>query len=172
MPDLDRPGSGEYAPYYANYVQLVPDGDILQILVVQGEQTLALFGGLDDQKAIHRYEPGKWSIKEVMGHLVDTERLFAFRALWCARNDPSAQPGMEQDDWVVQGRFDRYSVADLTAAYRVTREASLLLFQSFDAQDWLRRGTANEVEFSVRAFPFIVAGHERHHLRILEERYL
>ncbi len=172
MVPLVRPAPTEYAPYYAGYVEKVPVGDILYILTQQGHRTLALLDKVAEERAEHRYAPGKWSIKEVVGHLLDTERLFTFRALWFARQDPSPQPGMDEDDWVVAGRFHQRSLADLLSEYRTVRAASLALFQGLTPPMWLRRGVANNVEFTVRSLPFIMAGHERHHVQVLQEKYL
>jgi len=169
---LVRPAPTEYTPYYASYVEKVPVGDILHILAQQGNQTLALLSKVAEERAEHRYAPDKWSLKEVVGHLLDTERLFTFRALWFARQDPSPQPGMDQDDWITAGRFHQRSLADLLSEYRTVRTASLALFRGFTPRMWLRRGVANNVEFTVRTFPFIIAGHERHHVQVLQEKYL
>jgi hypothetical protein len=172
MTSIDRPGSDEYHEFYAHYVDLVPAGDILALLEDQQARTLATLVKLDEDKANHRYAPEKWSIKDLLGHMIDTERLFAFRALWFARRDPVAQPGMEQDDWAASARHHARTLRDIREEYRTVREASLSLFRSFDAQMWSERGIASEREFTVRSIPYIIEGHELHHMEILQSRYL
>lgn len=171
MPSVERPLPTEYAPYYASYLDQVPAGDILHLLARQRDQVRELLAGREEEWGNHRYSPDKWSVKEVLGHLIDTERLFAFRALWIARGDPEPQPGMDQDIWVASGRFEARTLADLLDEYRIVREASLALFCSFTSEDWARRGIANQVSFTARSLPYIIAGHELHHVRILQERY-
>lgn len=169
---ITRPGADEFAPYYNTYVKLVPDGDILATLDSQIGETTNLLGGLSESRANYRYAPGKWSIKEVVGHMTDTERVMAFRALWFARRDRNAQPSFEQDDWVRATNFGSRQLGDLLAEFKHGREASVLMFRGFDEDTLLRRGTANGVEFTVRSLAYILAGHERHHMNLLRERYL
>lgn len=174
MPDLvvARPDSREYAPYYARYVDLVPDGDVLDILERQLDEILELLSGITPERAGYRYAVGKWSIKEVIGHVMDVERVFVYRALRFARNDTTPLPGFEQDDYVAVGNYDLRPLADIGGEYRTVRAASIAFFQSLDPETAMRRGVASGVEFSVRTIPYILAGHERHHLNILRERYL
>ncbi len=169
---LERPAESEYDAYYGAYVKLVPDGDVVDRLARQIDETRAMLEPLDDHKAEHRYAPGKWSIKDIIGHLADTERIFAVRALHFARRDPAALPGMEQDDYVTAAACERRSVVSLLAELVAVRNASVALFRGFDESVWSNRGRASGVEFTVRSFPFIIAGHELHHRRVLEERYL
>jgi DinB superfamily len=167
-----RPGSNEYAPYYGRYVDQTPQGDVLEILEQGRRETQQLLGGLSEAKGAQRYEPGKWSIKGVVGHVTDAERVFAFRALWFARGDASPLPGWEQDDWARTSSFDALTLKDLLAGYDAQRDATLTLFRSLPADAWSRRGTASGNPVTVRALAWIAAGHERHHLKILRERYL
>lgn len=169
---LQRPAPDEYAPYNAQYVDLVPGGDVLDLLEKQREEMLVLLDSLSEEEAEHRYAPGKWSLKEVVGHLIDTEWIFAYRALCFARGEQQALPGYDQDAYVEGADFDERSVDDLATEYRAVREATLLLFRSLSAEAWSRRGIANEQTLSVRAAAYVVAGHERHHLQIIRERYL
>ncbi|MBI5852159.1 MAG: DinB family protein [Planctomycetes bacterium] len=171
MSPISRPERSEYATYYGGYVDLVPEGDVLAQLRCLGVATLDLLESLDDVRAAHRYAPGKWSIKQLLGHVIDGERVFAHRALAIARQDPADQPSMEQDDWMAAVDFDRRSWASLVAEYRAVRAATLALFESFDAETSLRRGRASGNPFTVRALVYVVAGHELHHLRVLRERY-
>jgi DinB superfamily len=167
-----RPSAEEYAPYYEKYVTLVPAGDVVETLGRQGAETLALLRGLSEEQGASRYEPGKWSVKELVGHLIDAERVFAYRALRFARGDRTPVPGFEQDDYVLGGNFDARTLADLTDELEVVRRATLALLRPLGEAEWRRTGTASDHEVSVRALAHIIAGHELHHLRILRERYL
>ena len=168
---MQRPDASEYAEYYGRYVDRVPRGDVAEILADQLAGTLDLFAGVDEARAAQRYEPGKWSVKQVLGHMIDTERAFGFRALAFARGERAPIPGMEQDDYVAAAKLDARPLANLLAEYEGLRRADIALFWSFDEEESLRRGTASEVEFSVRSIPFIIAGHELHHSAVLRERY-
>jgi hypothetical protein len=167
-----RPEPGEYASYYGRYIELVPDGDIFSILADQQEQTQATLRRIDEAKADHRYAPHKWSIKELAVHLVDTERVFTHRALWFARQDPSPLPGMEQDDWARHSRVGTRKLADIGREYAAVRSASLATLRGFDQSVWLNRGIASGREFTVRSIPYILAGHELHHMQVLRQKYL
>lgn len=169
---MQRPQPGEYAPYYHNYIQQVPEGDILEILAAQRESTRELLHGLTEVQGDFRYAPGKWTIKELLGHLVDSERVFSYRAMAFARKDPAALPSMDQDIYVENGHFQRRTVPDLAGELYHQRSANILLFASFDEATGLRSGTASGFEFTVRCFPYIIAGHERHHIKVLREHYL
>ncbi len=166
-----RPAAPEHAPYYAKYIALVPGGDVVGLLRAQAGETRALLAALDDARAVARYAPGKWSVKEVLGHVADSERVFAYRALRIARGDATPLPGFEQDDYVVSGGFDRRPLADLVEELAAVRAATLALLASFDSTAWLRMGTASGHPVSVRALACIIAGHERHHVGILRDRY-
>ncbi len=167
-----RPDPDEYAPYYAGYIAGIPDGDILATLEAQGETTAGLLAGIPEERGDHRYAPGKWSLKEVVGHVNDAERVFALRALAFARGERAALFGMEQDEWVAAAGFDRRTVRSLAEEFRAIRLATLHLFRGLAPEDWARRGTASGVRFTVRAIPWILAGHERHHVHVIRERYL
>lgn len=168
---ITRPAAGEYAPYYGTYVGKVPEGDLLQILENQRRETQALLGGLSDAKALHRYAPGKWSVKEVVGHLTDAERVFSYRALRFARGDAKPLQGFDENAWVPPGKFDARPLKDLAAEFDAVRRATIALLKSFDAEALQRRGVASDNPISVRALAYIIAGHERHHVGILHERY-
>jgi uncharacterized damage-inducible protein DinB len=174
MPNLlnTRPEPSEYAPYYGKYVSLVPDGDILASLRQQMNETLALLRSIPESQAAHRYAPGKWSIKELLGHLMDTERIFAYRALRFARGDRTRLPGFDQDDYIRNASFEDYPLNDLAAEFEHVRQASIFLFQHLNEEDWGRSGAANDSEISVRALAYIIAGHELHHREILRTKYL
>lgn len=169
---IERPGADEYAPYYGTYVNLVPDGDILALLSEQIEETLALFGGLSEDQAAHRYAPGKWSVKEVCGHIIDAERIFAYRALRFARGDRQPLAGFEQEGYIRNASFDSCSMKDLSEELDYVRRATISLFKNMDGAAWSRRGVASEAEVSVRALAYIIAGHELHHAGVVRSRYI
>ena len=168
---IPRPVAAEYAPYYGRYIDKVPDGDLLRTLEDQGRETQAVLAGLSEAKALYRYAPGKWSVKEVVGHVTDTERVYSYRALRFARGDATALPGFDENAWVPAGSFDARSLADLAAELDAVRRATLALFRGLDAAALARRGTASDNAVSVRAIAWIIAGHERHHVALLHERY-
>ncbi|MDQ3907550.1 MAG: DinB family protein [Acidobacteriota bacterium] len=169
---LARPEAGEYAPYYERYVALVPEGDIVETLERQSADTLSLLRSLTEEQGASRYAEGKWSVKEVVGHIIDTERVFTYRALCVARGDQTPLPGYDQDDYARASNADSHTLASIAEHFRSVRAATLSLFRSFDAEAWRRRGTANNSVVTPRAIAHIVAGHELHHVGILRERYL
>ena len=169
---MQRPAADEHADYLGAYIALVPDGDILATLARRVGETTVLFRPLTEEQATTRYAPEKWSLKEVLGHLVDGERVFAYRALWIARGETTPLEGFEQDDFVRVARHDRQPLVKLVEEFEHARAASLSLFQSFDETDLARRGVASDNAMTVRAIAWILAGHELHHRRILQERYL
>lgn len=170
-PPIARPEPGEYAPYYDRYLSLVPGNDIVATLESQRRQMLLLLSGRDEGDGDFRYAPDKWSAKEVLGHVCDTERIFAYRALRISRGDRTPIEGFEQDDYVRNGPFAQRPLAELIEDYIAVRRATLTLLRNLDEQAWMRRGIANNNEVSVRAIAYTMAGHELHHRRILEEKY-
>jgi len=168
---IARPQPGEYAPYYDRYVSLVADDDILTTLDEQRRQMLLVLCSRSEADGDFRYAPDKWSAKEVLGHVCDTERVFAYRALRIARADPTPMEGFEQDDYIRNGPFAYRPLADLIEDYIAVRRATLSLLRNLDEAAWSRRGIANKNEVSVRGLAYIIAGHELHHRRILEEKY-
>lgn len=170
--NISPPQSDEYAPYYSRYITLVGGADILPSLAGQGKETVGLLSAHSESDGDIRYAPGKWSVREVLGHISDTERIFAYRALRIARQDRTPMEGFEQDDYVRNGPFAHCRLADLVEDFRQVRQATLSLLRNLDEAAWMRRGIANKNEVSVRAIAYIIAGHELHHRRILQERYL
>ncbi len=166
-----RPTAAEVAEYYFTYIDKVPDGDVLEHLEKQIVETRALLEPIDETRASLRYQADKWSVKQVVGHLADTERVFAYRALAFSRGDPQAIPGMDQELWMNQSRFDELPLSAILADLVAIRESTLTLFRGFSEEQWLRRGTASEVPFQAGAIAWIIAGHELHHRSVLEERY-
>jgi hypothetical protein len=167
---IPKPQPEEHAEYYAKYIKLVGD-DALGALRAQSASTPRLLSGLSDAQAMHRYAPGKWSVKEVVGHLLDGERVFSYRALRIARADATPMPGFDENAWVPAAHFDRRPMPDLVADYQTVRAATVALFSSFDEEALTRVGTANDNPFSVRALAHIIAGHELHHVGLLRDRY-
>jgi DinB family protein len=169
---IARPTAGEYAPYHSSYVAEVPDGDVLALLERQGKETIALLRSLGEQKAGHRYAPGKWSIREVIGHVIDAERVFTYRALAFARGDGNALPSFDENGWAATSNADTRSFASLIDEFSALRASTVALFRSFGDAEFARQGTASGHPVTVRGILFVVTGHERHHVRILRERYL
>ena len=167
-----KPIATEHAPEFSYYVTLVPEGDIIQTLGQQSENSLSLLRTLPSDKANFRYAPDKWTVKELLGHMIDSERVFSFRALSFARNDQSPLPGYEQNDYVRYTDFDSRNLADMIEEFATVRRATIQLFRPLSETEWLRRGKANEKEISVRALAYIIAGHELHHMEVLRSRYL
>lgn len=172
QPTPGRPDETEYLPYYDKYISLVTDDDILTLLDTQQKDTLALLRGVPASRAGFRYAPGKWSMRELVGHVIDSERVFAYRALRFARNDTTPLPGYEQDDYVRNGPFDALALGDLASEFESVRQSTLFLFRHLDNEAWMRHGVANQAEVSVRALAYIIAGHELHHMDILRSRYI
>ena len=169
---VGRPEPGEYAPYYASYVARVPEDDILGILQRELDATHELLSGMTPDVAASRYAADKWSIKEVVNHITDTERIFAYRLLRFARGDRTPLPGFEQDGYVLNASADERDIKDLAAEFALVRQSTLALAGALDKEAWHRRGIASGAEVSVRALTFIIAGHERHHIIIIKDRYL
>ena len=167
-----RPEKSEYPPYCETYVSRVPDGDIVATLGKQLDQTLALIHSIPEARGDFRYDEGKWSIKELIGHVIDSERVFAYRALRFGRGDTTPLAGFEQDDYVRGAHFNKRTLQNLADEYEQVRRASISLFANLDHNSWASRGSANNNEVSVLGLAFIVAGHERHHVEILKTRYL
>jgi uncharacterized damage-inducible protein DinB len=169
---IKRPEKNEYNEYYDRYISLVPKGDILQILDEQMKQTVSLLKDVSEEKGLFRYAPEKWSLKEVLGHLADTERIMAYRILTIARGGKIPLPGYDIDGYVSNASFNRERVEDLLDHFSVVREATIQLLKSIDEEKGELRGVANNFEVTVRALVYIIAGHELHHRQILQDRYL
>lgn len=166
-----RPTSSEANDYYFTYIDKVPDGDVVIRLRQQIIETQELLESVSDEQGDFRYASGKWSVKEVLGHLADTERVFTYRALAFSRGDATPIPGMDQDDWITGGRFDDLSIEEVVGDLVAVRGATSTLFEGLSDEQWQRRGVASGFEFQVGAIAWIVAGHELHHRGVLVERY-
>ena len=167
-----KPAPTEHAPEFSKYVGLVAEGDIIQTLEQQIENSLSLLRTIPSDKANFRYAPDKWSVKELLGHLIDSERIFSYRALSFARNDQTPLPGYEQNDYVRDADFDSRNLADMAEEFATVRRATIQLFRPLNETEWLRHGKANENDVSVRALAYIIAGHDLHHMEVLRSRYL
>ncbi len=167
-----RPSLDEFAPFYAGYIERVPHNDIVATLESQIGETTALLRSLPESVGDHRYAPGKWSVREVIGHMADAERVFAYRALRFSRADETPVEGFDENSYVANSSFSRRSLNDLTGEFEHLRKASVHMFGSLDEAAMAKRGVANGLEITVRALAFILAGHETHHVEILRTRYL
>ncbi len=165
-----RPQASEYSSAFENYIRRVPEGDIVALLDKQIDETLALLRPLSEREASSRRRPTEWNVKEVIGHLCDSERLMSCRALRFARGDAQPLPGWEQDDYVREANSSERTLDDLAQEFEHLRRANVALFRTFTAEAFARRGVANGKEVSVRALLYIIAGHERHHLEQLRQR--
>lgn len=168
----ERPERSEAPEYMLKYIERVAPGDIRDILELQGEAVVAYLRGVPDQRTLERYEPNKWTVREVLGHTNDTERLFVFRALWFARGFEVPLPGFDQDVAVAGADSNSRSWANLVDEFVAVRAATTSLFRNLPDDAWSRQGVASERVVSVKALAFVSAGHVEHHLRILRERYL
>jgi DinB superfamily len=169
---MTRPDPTEHNPYYEKYIALVPGANIITTLSGQIENTKTFLCGLSEAQGELRYAPGKWSIKEVIGHLIDSERVFAYRALRIARSDRTPLAGFDENEFVAHGDFGARKLAELAEEYHSVRKANLYFLSHLSEEAWRRRGVANNDEISVRAIAYILAGHELHHLGIIHTRYL
>jgi uncharacterized damage-inducible protein DinB len=169
---ITKPAAAEHSPHQTSYIALVPDGDVRELLARQIVDTLAELRKISEADSLKRYAPGKWSLREVVGHMIDTERIFASRALRIARGDRTPLPGFEQDDYVAAAHFDERPWAELLAEFDLVRQSTLFMIRGFNADDWTRVGTVSGNTLTVRAAAFVIAGHERHHMKLVREKYL
>ncbi len=169
---IGRPQNTEAAPYYFTYIDQVTGDDIASVVERQLDESLALFGGISEETSQHRYAPDKWSIRQVLNHITDTERAFAFRALWFARGFDAPLPGYDQNVAAAGADADRVPWASHVEEFRQVRLSTISLLRNMPPEAWMRAGTASDNPFTVRAMAFIIAGHVAHHLGILRERYL
>jgi hypothetical protein len=168
---IERPAAGEYAPYFERYVGRVPEGDVLPVLERQRAELRRVFDSLPEERGGFRYAPGKWTVRELLGHVIDTERIFAYRALCIARGETAALPGFEQDPYVANAGHDRWTLAELLEDFDTVRRSNLALLTHLDEEAVRRVGTSSGHPTSVRAIAYILAGHLRHHLGVLAEKY-
>jgi uncharacterized damage-inducible protein DinB len=169
---IGRPHSTEAAPYYFTYINQVAGDDAVSAVQNQLEESLAFLSGISEEKSLHRYAPEKWSIRQVLNHITDTERAFAFRALWFARGFETPLPGYDQNIAASSAEADRISWAAHLEEFQRVRLATISLFGNMPSEAWMRRGIASDNSFTVRALAYIIAGHVTHHIAVLRQRYL
>jgi hypothetical protein len=169
---MDKPKPQEYPPYFQRYISLVSDVDIIEHLSRLQQETLVILGRLSEEVGAYRYEKDKWSIKEVFGHVIDTERVFAYRALGFARDTNTPLPSFDQDVYVQNGNYHNRSLLAIAEEYRVVRENSIVFFSSLNEKTFTNIGSTSEYTMSLRTVPFIIVGHELHHRRVIEEIYI
>jgi len=169
---IEKPAAGEYNEYYNGYISQVTEPDLLGVLTAQPAEIAAIFAALDESKGTYAYDEGKWTLKEVLSHLIDGERHFAYRVHRISRGDTTPIEGFEQDGYIENSYANERTFADLIAEFTELRQANLRPLRTFSDADWTRLGTASGFPVSVRALAFIMAGHVRHHLAIVKERYL
>jgi uncharacterized damage-inducible protein DinB len=169
---VTRPESSEYPDDVAEYVNLVRHSNIVTGLLAQLDDTMSLLHTVSAAQSLERYSPGKWSIRDVLGHIIDSERIFTYRALRIARGDQTPLPGFEQDDYVKTASADRRTWGSLKEEFELQRRSTVAFYANLEPEAWLRVGTANKNAISVRALAWVTAGHELHHDRVLRQRYL
>ncbi|OCT12387.1 hypothetical protein A8709_31660 [Paenibacillus pectinilyticus] len=169
---LQRPGNEEFSSYYTGYIGLVPDGDYVAFLNSQEKAIVAVFSQLSEEQALSRYAPRKWSLKEVLAHITDTERIMSYRLLRIARGDTTDLPGFDQDLFIANTTFDEVAMEALLQDFQAVRKATLALLPTISTEAWTRKGTANTYAISARAIAYVIAGHAQHHLNIVEQKYL
>src|SRR5688572_21955482 len=157
---MQRPSESDYPPAFAGYVSLVPEDDILSVIEQGSSETQRLLSSLDDERATYRYAEGKWSVKEVIGHVTDAERVFGYRAMCIARGEKSSLPGFDENSYMKESGFDDWRIGDLAEAYAVMRRANIVMFRNLPADAWNRRGLANQNEITVNALAYIIVGHD------------
>ena len=166
-----RPDAAEYAPFYEGYVSLVPETDVVRVLEEQPAVLERQARQFVPSRERHRYAPGKWSVREVLGHIVDAERVFGFRAFCFSRGEANPLPGFDQNDYVAASGFDRLSLMDLVDEFARVRLTNLIVLKRLDEEAWKRVGSASGKPVSVRALAFIMGGHVRHHMNVLRSHY-
>jgi len=166
-----RPEPTDYAPFYAGYIARVPEEDVLSAIETQSSETQKMLASIDEAAGSFRYAEGKWSVKELFGHLTDAERVFGYRALCISRGDENSLPGFDEQTYVASANFDSWKIGDLAEMYALARRTNIVLFRHLSPEDWNRRGLANNSPVTVRALAYMIVGHERHHLNVLRERY-
>ncbi len=172
MANAKRPGHDEAAPYYFTYIDRVPDGDIAAVMAAQREEGARFFSAVSEEKSLHRYAPGKWSMRESLNHVNDAERLFLFRAFWFARGFDSPLPSFDEKTAVEVAKSDERPWASHAEEFRAVRQATLTFFRDLPDEAWSRGGQASGNFFTVRALAWIIAGHLVHHTEVLRDRYL
>ena len=168
---MNRPLESEYAPYYQSYIARVTEEEILPVLRSQLDDLDVLLGRVSPEHERYRYAEGKWSIREIAGHLIDVERVFGYRAFCIARGESRNLPGFDEKEYMLSAPYNQIHLEDLLSELRLVRLSNIAMLRNLDDEAWMRIGTANDNQISVRALAFIMAGHVRHHMGVLRERY-
>jgi len=166
-----QPLESEYAPDYQGYIGQVTEQEILPVLRSQLDALDVLLGRVTPERETYRYAEGKWSIREIAGHLIDGERVFGYRAFAIARGDRNNMPGFDQNEYILTSPYNRIDLEDLLSEFRLARLSNIAMLRTLDDESWMRIGTANDNQVSVRALAFIMAGHVRHHMAVLRDKY-
>jgi uncharacterized damage-inducible protein DinB len=169
---MERPSADEHIPYFGKYINVVPSGNIVSLMTEQLEVTLHALRTVSETRAAYRYAPEKWSVKQVVGHLIDTERVFTYRAMCFARGESTDLPSFDENEFMQNASFDNRTLGSLIDEFEIVRHATISLFANLTSEEWLRSGRANKNLMSVRAAAWIIVGHEMHHRQILQEKYL
>jgi hypothetical protein len=168
---MNRPSPNEYAPSHAGYISLVPDGDVLEVLRAQIDELAAIAARVPADRETFAYDDGKWTVRQVFGHLGDGERIFGYRALCISRGETASLPGFDENEYVANSTSSSRELRDLAEEFVLTRRANMHMFESFDEAAWRQTGSANGTPVSVNAIAWVMAGHTRHHLNVLRDRY-
>jgi len=166
-----RPSPKEYADYYERYISLVPKGNIIDILEDQQKSLMGFFSSIDEEKANYKYAENKWSVKEVLGHIIDGERIFAYRALRLSRGDSKPLTGFEQNSFIANSNYCNISFEKIIDEFFLLRASNILMFRNFSDEMWSRKGTVDDKNISVRAIAYLMAGHTEHHINVLKDHY-
>lgn len=172
MEMIGKPDRGEAAEYHFGYIDKVPTEDLIGFLKTQAGEFVTALKSISEEGSLHRYEPGKWSLREALGHVNDTERIFAFRALWVARGGEPALPGFDQDVFAVNADSDARTWASLIEEFKLVRAATLALVEAFPSESWTRVGTVNNHAITTRVIGYLLAGHVEHHRQVIAARYV
>ena len=169
---IKKPEPGTYPENYKQYIDLIPETDIITFLEEQQSETLIFFRELTEDQLSYRYADGKWSVKQILKHVIDTEQIFDYRALCFSRNETISLPGFDQDNYIAQSNADQLTQSALLNEFEILRSFTIRMFKNFDEDMWNRKGRANDLNFSIRAIPFIIAGHLGHHVKITSDKYV
>lgn len=169
---MKRPEKTEYAEYYETYISLVEETDVVSAMQNQLDELNELFSQIPETKGLYAYAEGKWTIKELLGHLIDGERVFAYRAFRFSRADKTPLPGFDQNPYIENASYNSIKLADLLAEFTFLRKSNILFFRNLSEEMWNQTGIASDNEITVRAVAYILVGHIRHHLKILKDKYL
>jgi hypothetical protein len=169
---LRRPDTSEYAPYFIPFVQLVPEGSLIDIYERQTESALALLQAVDEERQLFRYAEGKWTLKEVLGHIIDSDRIFSYRILRVGRGDPTALPGFDENLFTAGSNYNDRPWSDLLKEYEAVHRSTLCLYRGLANEAWTRQGTVSQVETTARALAYAGLGHELRHVETIRTKYL